>query len=236
MGRSGLGMLLACLAWALGAGTVRAQQCGIQTPTFSDTTFNNADWELMVFTLGTGGAATAGQLTGDGNPAPSRFIDVTVNPGGTAQNPAIVYSFSGNRRAIWTPTASGSIASVDFCEDAKAQGVNSIQGTGLALKQNGKVFVSLPGLVFTPHQPSSGWTAIVHPQLRAGDFYEVAGTTVLFGTGHPDFSTTGGPIEFGYYRQNSGANGYTSRGSIDNWRVAVNVESESRQQWMTRTR
>src|SRR6185503_16513947 len=109
---------------------------------------------------------------------------------------------------------------VDFLEDASLiQGFGDGQATGLAIRQNGMVYIRQVGTT-----PDAAWTRKESLNVPA------TGVVEIFDGGsnnasHPDFAT-GGVIEFGYYRANStspGANGYQIIAAIDNWTVRVNT-------------
>ena len=205
------------------AARLLAQNCLPLPATFSDSVFNDADWTLTAFPLGPGGSASAGQLFTDGNPTPSRFIAITINDGGTITNNATVLTFSAKRGAVWNPATMGAIVSIDYCEDAKAIASGSLQATSVAVRQNGRVYIGVPGSLFTPNQPSPAWTRISRLRFRQSDFGGITGTLNPLYMGNPDFSASGAPIEFGFYRGNSGFPGYTTRAAIDNWAVTVNT-------------
>ena len=53
-------------------------------------------------------------------------------------------------------------------------------------------------------------------------------SAVAPGTQNPNFSASGAPIQFGFYRSNStsvGGNGMATYGGIDNWSVTVRYDA-----------
>jgi hypothetical protein len=186
---------------------------------FSDGTFDDANWSFVTFVRGNGGSVEAGQDAG-GNPPPSRRIRITVSNSPPAPAFSAVLGAHFNALATWDPQARGPIATVDFLEDASLlQGFGDGQATGLAIRQNGMVYIRQAGTT-----PDAAWTRKESLNVAA------TGVVEIFDGGsnnasHPDFAA-GGAIEFGYYRADStspGANGYQILAAIDNWTVRVNT-------------
>ncbi len=74
--------------------------------------------------------------------------------------------------------------------------------------------------------PGGTWTPHVLNGLTSADFglVNVTPTTVVDSTQHPDFTASGGPIQFGFFRANgTGLNGegYTLAAGIDNWQITL---------------
>lgn len=198
--------------------------------TFTDTTFNDADWETILIPTGTGGTASAQQVTTGGDLGPFRSITISLNaPGQTADSQVAV--FSGKLDALWYPgaanapageTHTGPISSVDYSEYAKfLDGHGNGQFTGLALKQGGVVYFVQQSR--GAYSPDFTWIAKPVTAIVPTDFI-----AIINGNGvnaHPDFSAAGTPIEFGFIRIISSPAGNvaaTRTAGIDNWAVTVN--------------
>jgi hypothetical protein len=185
-----------------------------------DRAFLDADWTLTTFGVGNGGSVEADQAS-MGNPAPSRRIRTMVN---SAPSPSEFSSVTGVNLfggAVYDPQAQGAFVDLDYFEDALLeQGFGDGQATGIALRQNGNVYVRQVGTT-----PEFAWTAKKISGVTATQFALVfeGGEDVNV---HPDFSASGAPIEFGFMRRNStsvGANGYQIVALIDNWTVLINT-------------
>ncbi len=184
------------------------------TVVFCDTEFLAADWDLTIFwTLGSGGRVDAWQSLSGGHPGAFRTILNLVN---NAPPYCAVAGFHRHLASVYDP-AQGAILTIDYAEDAiMLIGAGQGQGAGPALRQDGQVFVA--GLFITPE---TTWTAHELEGLTAADFHLEGQPDI-----HPDFSTSGGVIEFGFVRQNSTySGGYVILGGIDNWTMILNTET-----------
>jgi hypothetical protein len=193
---------------------------GLGTAVFSDGDFDDNGWEVVVQLLGPGGSGGAGHLQsgGVGNSDYRRTI-ITVNSAEGSGIAAQVAVFSIKRDAVYFPS-DGAISSIDYAEDSilLAGGGNG-QTSAPALRQNGMLYtlVSSTGAFLTPEL---AWTPHV-VNGRTPDHFR----TLQSASEHPNFSATGGRIEFGFMRLHSvpsGSAGGTRTGGIDNWRVTLN--------------
>ena len=177
--------------------------------TYSDRTFNNADWTTSYTYVGNGGTATASQVKKGGSPGAFRQITDTV------ADASFFYVFNANRKAIYDPAKLGAITSINYSESNKLiSGFGQGQGTGPAILQNGKIYMTIARTLITPN---AKWTKGSLSNLTAADF-----TTIDTGE-HPDFSQTAAPMQFGFYRGNSATFSYTISAAIDNWVLKVNL-------------
>ena len=209
------------LSWIVAVALLLQAARGYAAPAvFSDGTFADANWSFVAFVTGNGGSVEASQDAG-GNPAPSRRIRVTVSNSPPAPAFSAVFGAHFNALATWDPQARGPIATVDFLEEASLlQGFGDGQATGLAIRQNGMVYIRQAGIT-----PDTAWTPKESLNVPASGVVEIfdGGSN---GASHPDFSASGAPLEFGFYRADStspGANGYFIVAAIDNWTVRVNT-------------
>jgi len=186
---------------------------------FSDGTFNDSDWTLVIKTSGNGGTVSASQYTSGGNPGAYRRIENTVNAG-SKSSPSVVYGFHIRSGATYDPSTQGPIAYIDYSEDSRMfSGFGDGQGTGPALLQSGKYYYA-SGL----YAKQSVWTTQTLSSLVAADFVNVSDPN-----DHPDFSASGAPITFGFVRYNSTRSaGYSITAGIDNWEVSVASVPEPR--------
>jgi hypothetical protein len=213
--------VLACLLIAVIG--IAGHPARVSATTFFDGTFNPADWEVILFTGGNGGTTTTTQVTSGGNPGEYRRIENTIN---NAPGPGLrsrVWGFHRRIGATYNPQVQGTIDSIDYSEDSiLISGAGQGMGTGPAMRQNGGVYVIVPFLI----TPEDSWT---HKQLtglsEANFVLMTGGEPPVDPTQHPDFSASGGPIEFGFVRANStgpGGGGFERTGGIDNWSLSIN--------------
>src|SRR5262249_7729736 len=95
------------------------------------------------------------------------------------------------------------------------------QASGLAIFQGGKYYALRNPILVMPYPSYSNWNFNPAANILATDMQEVTPAGLLVTTSHPNFSNTGGPITFGFYRGNSGSAGYTTDCGIDNWYVEL---------------
>jgi len=70
--------------------------------TFSDDTFDNSDWSIDIFTVGTGGTITGTQINSGGNPGDFRKVTNTLNaPSGST---TVVFGFHKLIGATFNPS------------------------------------------------------------------------------------------------------------------------------------
>jgi hypothetical protein len=204
----------------LGVGLLMAPRvASAASVVFSDGTFLDAEWSVGVVASGLGGVGSAGQTSTGGNPDFFREVSITlVAPTSTLGSQVDVVSLKAS--AVYDP-GTAAIASIDYAEDAiLLSGGGNGHALTLAFQQGGEVYVGLPRLV----SPELEWTGKSIPGLLESDFIPIPG-----GAGSPDFSASGAPITFGFWRAFSspaGSNGGTRIGGIDNWMVTVHSVPE----------
>jgi hypothetical protein len=214
--RSGLGRY-ACIALALAMWTAAfaiATDRALGHVAFQDDTFNDADWTATVFfTSGNGGTGSAAQSIDGGNPGAYR--GVTHQMGSRPAQLAMAHECAG---ATYDPQTQGAISSIAFSFDAATffdPGYGG-QSATVAIRQDG---VYYGGPFFA--NGADIWRNTTHTGLVARDFTEwgVPGS-------NPDFSASGGPLQFGLITSNTNpADGIigssTTIVGYDNWTVLV---------------
>ena len=190
---------------------------------FGDGTFAVADWEALSATFSSGGGPLGGggvqaSQVGDGYPAPSRRVDLTLPPAPSPTEYSSTFAFNVHTGSVYDPMTQGPIATIDYEEDARALVAPVL--TGLVVRQAGEVYFAQVE-VFT----ATTWTHIVRKGIVATNFEHLTAGGVVQGE-HPDLTAAGGPMEFGFLRANStGAGrptGFTNGALIDNWTVRLN--------------
>lgn len=196
-------------------------------PPFEDHDFAPAEWEIVTFSFRSdggvhpGGSVAASQTTG-GYPGTLRRVENSIVAAPSMTAFSTTWGVHIRPAATWNPSpaADGPIATLDYEEDAiLLVGGGDGQLTGLAVRQGGIVYVRDVALT-----PEHTWTRKRRSAVKATDLYEIAAGGQNFAS-HPDFSGTGAPLEFGFFRANSnspGGSSYMITGGIDNWKVRVN--------------
>lgn len=191
--------------------------------TYFDGIFNDADWTLSNFVnaTGVGSFGAAFQMPVGGNPNEYRIIRhnlVVSNPGNGHYT-----GLHFKNTAIYDPGTQGAVSYIDYSEDSinfLTQGGNG-QGSGLAIYQGGKFYLQRNPILVMPYAGYSTWTANAAPGLVAGDLWEIDITGFMNSSSNPDFSASGAPMQFGFWRGNSGNGSYNTECGIDNWFVNV---------------
>ena len=182
---------------------------------FSDTTMERSNWTTTG--LGPGVESIVSAPTG-GNPGPHS----RVSTGSGAWSMAIDIRNS----AVVSPALVQGITSIDYRDDFRCQVADGCFGAGQSItaiiKQGGKFYSSAFAI---SSGVTSVWTSAELLSLTETDFFEIdenaanAGV-ILIGTSHPDLSSAGAPIQFGYARVNGNIVS-TVTGGVDNWSVIV---------------
>lgn len=183
-----------------------------------DTTFNDADWTSTVRQDTTaGGTFSAGQILLGGNPGSAYRSEHQYFVGG--------YSIQHIGSLSYNPSSQGAIQSLDIAYDytqlppsANAP-ITGGHRHGMALAQNGTVFFqNFAG----PLSSVRAWQTISNTGLTAADFISDSITM-------PDFSTSGGQINFGFFTGNTGVGNvlHITASGTDNYRVTIRSAAPS---------
>lgn len=182
--------------------------------TYSDGTFNTANWGFETVAVGPGGTSSASQVAG-GNPGTARQIVNTINGGG-----GLVWGVSrfGTTNATrYEPVNQGAILTVDFAIDFRF--VEGIGGEGQSVVVIAKQGMLVYGAGYAITGSTGAWGSHAVTGLTAADF------TLLNGASGPaiDFSGTAVPLRFGFGAGNSAPNNtYSNTVMYDNFEVVVN--------------
>lgn len=185
------------------------------TVAFSDGTWANTNWTVTTEGLNLGGTGSGTQTASGGNPGSYRRCTDTVNAADFQPFSNTVYVFHAMAGATYTPSVSGPIVSINYSE-ASMRITGGQQACGLALRQGGVVYY---GPLFLNPTTFNVWATTTQTALLASSF-----DATPAGVQNPDFSGSGGVIEFGFVRANStsvGGSGSTTVGGIDNYSVTL---------------
>lgn len=209
------------LSIALGL-TALASSAGASL-TFQDGTFLDSDWTMQTFTTasGTASSAQASQVASGGNGGSYRSVTHQMVVSGPY---ALILSVHLSQSAFWDPSTQGGFASINYTEDSL--NIQALMGTGLAILQDGKHYLLRnPGLLYT----QSSWGTTSRTGIVASDMYLIDSNGNLDASQNPNFSASGGVMQFGFWRGNgSGSTSsgtYTYQVGIDNWGVGIVVPS-----------
>lgn len=201
-----LGLLCLCALFLPGV-TAQAQNV-----TFSDGTFNHADWSLIFETSGSG-SASATQVVSGGNPGSWWQVE-------NVSEDSYVAAYSYMNAARYNPSVSGAIAGIDISFDHFTFQVTPFsvhgQGVGLALRQNGKNYYGPFDISYPPTWKTLSWTMIEADQMR----------TFTDPNDHPDFSSTGSEVTLGIWNYNVKGAYRTTGSGFDNFSVSVTTTPE----------
>jgi len=182
--------------------------------TFSDGTFNDADWTATEICGCVEGSFVAQQVPTGGDPGAYRQTEL-IFPGGISQPVGASVVAHLNDSAVYDPATQGAITSIDFSFD-NMEFSNYGVGYSVLLSQNGTDYIAfVPGLDDAVNPPF--WTHVSHTGVNAFELWDTRNNFT-----HPDFSGTAAAIRFGYYTSNVGDLFHESLSGIDNWSVTVN--------------
>lgn len=192
---------------------------------FFDGVFNDPDWTLTTITNtgGFGSSVGAFQMPVGGNGGTYRIIRNNLSINGAN---SLVVGVHMNNTAFYNP-GSGAITAINYSEDSKNflnQGGNG-QGSGCVIVQGGRFYLQRNPILVMPYSNFSNWAPNAAPGLVASDFWEIDLAGNLFAGNNPDFSISGGIMQFGFWRGNSSgtlsSGTFNTEAGIDNWRVEV---------------
>lgn len=182
-----------------------------------DDTFDDADWEHFAITSQNGASFTTNQSPAGGNPG-SYQMGTHGLPATTPNFVNVGHVFIGG--PTYDPAIEGAIASIEFSYDFIVSEITNAGpdvGHGLLLRQDGAFY----GIQSPVANFGEGWRGVSNSGLTAADFNRMGSSS----TGIPDFTSAGGPIEFGYFTFNgapaSGVGASQKIWGIDNYSATV---------------
>jgi hypothetical protein len=217
----------AIIQFAIIFSTIMISTCTKGSEIFSDAIFNISGWQLVTEQEGNGGNLSFHQESIGGNTDEYMHITLTVN---AAPPYSVVFGAFFRTGAVYDPQTQGEIVTLEYSEDSiMFDGFGDGQHSGLALRQNDVIYYAnfpFPGVGLIQSNQSS-WTSQSFTSLRAEDFGR---PNTLGGPHtpdvHPDFSSGGAPIEFGFYRADTTPSfKYSIIAGIDNWSVTIHNKS-----------
>jgi len=180
-----------------------------QAQSFSDSTFNNADWGTIWF----GSISFSAQQTPTGgNPGFGREVTHVLGDGTAI---GVVHLFN----PINIITGPGGISSVSYSLDCLAP--DEQMGVGLSLYQDGFLYVADYSAVGSAWQ-TKGATGLTETMFGQVD---LSPSSVVNMSLNPDFDRANSNIGLGFFTANSGGPA-TISGSFDNFNVEVDAVPE----------
>lgn len=181
--------------------------------TFADADFDNGEWLTASFSDKPFNFGAAQQATG-GNPDAYREVTHMLSTS-LLTDATVVHTWS---QATFTPSVQGAINSIDFAIDYFSTPAGE-HGFAVALLQDGKYYRKM-GLDETV--VGSAWTHFSVDDRLAENFVEILPDASLTTTSHPDFSSGGSSIVFGFVTANMNSVGDATAG-YDNFSVTLDV-------------
>jgi lysophospholipase L1-like esterase len=177
-------------------------------------------WQYVAVQTGTGGTFSVSIASG-GNPGNYLLTSTHING-----NCGAIFGFGFRTDVVWDPSSQGAITRLNYSEDARlVVGFGGGQAIGPAIRQNGNYY-RLPG---NATGTNMNWFTLSLSNLSSSQFIKVnpggACNNDSDPSSHPDFTASGGPIEFGFVRANSqidGQGAYDIQAALDNFHVTVN--------------
>ena len=178
------------------------------------TTISDGDFAAWTYEslAAPGSSATATLVASEGNP--DAHIKMTTDTGQAA------FAVALNGTPSWTPATDGPIDSVQMALDVKSvSGWGTGQHLELLVEQSGQLYAAPGSNFFTGS--STSWHTVAMPAYSAQSFKKVIGYdyTNWDDTVHPDFSSQGSELKFGFAAGNS--NSWTYTQLYDNWTLDV---------------
>lgn len=200
----------------------------------SDQTFQLGDWDVSAVVVGDASYTFTQQLTGGIGSPPFRFMSHRLPPvlgsGGNTIFVTHVYT-----AARYDPRVQGAITSIDYSEAGKILNFpfpEAFSTTQPVVVQGGHIYRSPKFIRFIASNSSHDWETKSLTGLTAADFIRVGGSE----NDHPNFSSNGGPIQFGFTRNNSRTStlppvpanqDMVIDQGVDNWQIIVKRQSGS---------
>jgi hypothetical protein len=181
---------------------------------FFDSEFNLGDWSFQSYTTGVGGTFTTTHESAGGFAGAYIRFDTTVF---NSANPREQLIASLYNAGTWNPSIQGGIAHVDFqISDLGIPASGGIgHGFGALLSQGGNIYDA--GFATS----DLNWTTRLFPGFNFQSFSKYSGS----GPSHPDFSSNGGIIKFGFYVYSGNAavnlGDQVLATGFDNWQMTI---------------
>jgi hypothetical protein len=199
------------------------------TITFSDGTFNLANYSTAFSYIGTAGTtATYTQCASCGNPGQALALTITEPTGGTSGVTDVLIGIT-NSTFTYDPATQGAITSIsasvdkDFTINEAANYNNTFRPL---IEQDGNFYAA--GIAGPPltGPGTTGYNTLSNGALLATDFLQVNTATGTFGTANPNFA--GDPMVFGLAQllAGDGVPGNTALLDYDNLNLTLSTTPE----------
>jgi hypothetical protein len=166
-----------------------------------DDEFDPAQWTVTAQATGGSTYSVTQQLTGGYASAPFRFMVHRIPPvtNGGLNTIEVTHVYTGY---TYEPASQGDLVAIDYSEAGRILSFpwpDAFSTTQPVVVQAGQVYRSPSFIRFIAANSTHTWEVKSLLQLTAADFILVGGSQ----TDHPDFSSSGGPLQFGFTRNNS---------------------------------
>jgi len=185
--------------------------------TFSDSALSQTHYTVRTVSFGNGGPSNVAFGPGTIN------MSIGVNATSTASTQSLFVLCNWAR---WDPAVQGAIRALNYKETLTCSTGLVQVGAGLALVQGTGSNVRFYRAPAPALAMSGASQSVALSNLSASSFHEIlpsgSDTHGIALTSHPDFSASGGPIQFGILRQKAQRSGRTEgKTTCEDWRVEV---------------
>ncbi len=183
----------------------------------------HTDWAYGgLFTTGVGSSTFTFEMNADTGGNPDKFRIAGASHGGSSPQDITALFFSFDTGFVFDPSL-GPLTSLSISFDSvivQDELLANYVAIGAGLRQGGRVFYDRGDFELATFD----WQNYQFNSLMQNDFIS-AGTTLP--QINPDFSSSGAPIEFGYYGYATRFFTTSAKIGVDNWLLEVNSQSTS---------
>jgi RHS repeat-associated protein len=192
-------------------GYVQTAPIGTVLGSIFDGEFDDEDWSrTSLIRSGSGTIVeTSKQILAGGNP--DTYREMTHEWVGI--NVIIYHRYEG---FTYDPAVEGAFDTIEYAEDERVPQIRGTLGGGMAIYQDGKIFRT-----FERGFNNFGWQTYAEDNLTEEDFKDETFWISGIPGENPDFSESGSPMQFGFWRSNFIPNFQVVIHAIDNWSVTL---------------
>ncbi len=158
------------------------------------------NWTVVLSASGLGGSASSVRHASGGNPDAMRRVQISTSAAPNCCTQSTVFAVHLRAGYVYVPSARGALASIKVEQDARGYpGALVEQRTGPAVRQDGILYIA--GTADT--DAVLNWQPVSAGPHTRNDFFALDSADSINGIDEslqPNFSTSGSPIEVGFYR------------------------------------